>query len=882
MDESSGNTNEATDDDSSDAGGSNTPSPSEATDDDNSNDGNDDSSSNTPSPSTNSPATVSPTSRSELTTSTIAPTAAPTDDDSKDVSKDDSSNTPSPSTNFPATASPTSRSELTTSTNAPTAAEILATEGSLGVGMVKGTFSATGVSISLFDTIGEEGVVQVAVCALTTCPAGFTSVVVGEADFESRRLVDAKAARRAESRRLLPRRLVEIEAVTFAVPTEGFGGDSGRGGMTGMNYAATLMNQIADPDGLSLAASALGVDIEDLSFENVRYFQGAEVPIAVDLNFDLMQETNRTQEPSSGAAVLAALVIGPLVLLAGCVVILRSWRHRANSNKKRSMVQDPELRRMAFFPMEPRAGIGSADPAVRQQFLTPSALESRPTSATPKGRQVPPQGADAIVSSVGADYDELEKRSSPQAGERRTPLFNAFSAFQASREHLHYYHGAEYADSDSCSDFADLDRFAGTTGDHNMNPLFGKAAPNIPVDVSEGRKRSNRMSHDANDTTGNVNAPSYVEGRPAGAPIATETSHARPLWPHKGPVGKSGGSTPSSPTAKRNDLVKKQVRFVPLPDRPLPGNDGEGSQDGESPLPTRVTNSSEPAMHGQGGEGLSLPRNTGGGEQNDKSFSPSEPPPNTEQESRESRRADIAYGGHHRSTGSSGSTDSSLASLALSPSCMKRYPHLQVAHAAVHEEGTDSWLSSALSTPRRDFDSVPRRDFEEAGSTPSSAPVSPRIVRRRNESFVVTPLSQPNGAEETRRRVLPSAAAAETSTRVTSVEEHRRFPNTWQGLVEAAARETASEKVGMTRSSSMPDVASWASHARNGRRQGRTNWTERYSSVGGESVGGRSRDGVTAPPPESVMGLAYDELFAKRRRSRRAGSPTETKVRFPY
>lgn len=33
--------------------------------------------------------------------------------------------------------------------------------------------------------------------------------------------------------------------------------------------------------------------------------------------------------------MLAALVIGPLVLLAGCLTILFSWRHRANSNSKR-------------------------------------------------------------------------------------------------------------------------------------------------------------------------------------------------------------------------------------------------------------------------------------------------------------------------------------------------------------------------------------------------------------------------------------------------------------------------------------------------------------------------------------------------------------------
>lgn len=84
-------------------------------------------------------------------------------------------------------------------------------------------------------------------CALTTCPGGLTSVVVGGADLESRRLLDAKAGRSAEPRRLLPRCLIEVEAITFAVPTQGSGGDSGEGGVTGIQYAATLINQIADP-----------------------------------------------------------------------------------------------------------------------------------------------------------------------------------------------------------------------------------------------------------------------------------------------------------------------------------------------------------------------------------------------------------------------------------------------------------------------------------------------------------------------------------------------------------------------------------------------------------------------------------------------------------
>lgn len=37
--------------------------------------------------------------------------------------------------------------------------------------------------------------------------------------------------------------------------------------------------------------------------------------------------------------MLAALVIGPLVLLAGCVMLVFGWRRRANGNKKSSIVQ---------------------------------------------------------------------------------------------------------------------------------------------------------------------------------------------------------------------------------------------------------------------------------------------------------------------------------------------------------------------------------------------------------------------------------------------------------------------------------------------------------------------------------------------------------------
>lgn len=229
---------------------------------------------------------------------------------------------------------------------------------------------------------------------------------------------------------------------------------------------------------------------------------------------------------------------------------------------------------------------------------------------------------------------------------------------------------------------------------------------------------------------------------------------------------------------------------------------------------------------------------------------------------------------------------------------MKRFPHLPAAHAAVQEqeeeeqegEETDSWLSSALSAPRRETDSLPRReldsfprrDFEETESAPSSVPVSPSVTPRRNLSFVVTPRTRPEAAqaddEEPRGRAQ-SAAAAETSTKASYVGERGRLPDTWQEVVEAAAREVASEEeeVRVTRCSSMPDVPS---HAGDGRQQRRP--IRRVSSVGREDTGGRGRDGGKALAAELTVGSAYDELFAKRGKSPRAVRPTEAKVCFSW
>lgn len=102
--------------------------------------------------------------------------AEATDDISDADSGDDS--TSSLSTSFPATSVPIPTPESVTSTDAPAAAPtavpaaaptvaptitvagMAAPQGSLGAGVVKGTLSATGLSILLIDAVGEEGIIQ--------------------------------------------------------------------------------------------------------------------------------------------------------------------------------------------------------------------------------------------------------------------------------------------------------------------------------------------------------------------------------------------------------------------------------------------------------------------------------------------------------------------------------------------------------------------------------------------------------------------------------------------------------------------------------------------------------------------------------------------------
>lgn len=231
----------------------------------------------------------------------------------------------------------------------------------------------------------------------------------------------------------------------------------------------------------------------------------------------------------------------------------------------------------------------------------------------------------------------------------------------------------------------------------------------------------------------------------------------------------------------------------------------------------------------------------------------------------------MAFASAHRRQNSGGSTDSSLGSLSLSPGFNKLFPHLPVERRAVREgEDSDSWLSSAPS--------LPFREFEEAESPPSSAPVSPSIVPRRGVSFAETPRTPPD--DERGRKADSDAAAPERRTSAPRGDEHRRLPDTWQGMVEAAARAAAregeSEELRMTRSSSMPNNVAY-------RPQGHAPGmgTGRFASIGGEGTGRGGRKGFTVSAEEPTVGSAYHQLFSKRGRSPSAARSTEeAKGRF--
>ncbi|CAM9238964.1 unnamed protein product, partial [Ectocarpus sp. 8 AP-2014] len=226
-----------------------------------------------------------------------------------------------------------SPSPSTVSSAAPSAALSDSSRGD-AVGFVVGSFSAEGVSDTLLDSLGVAGVVRQVVCDLGSCPHGEDAVDV-EAEVTaiqgpaSRMLAAVGAGaqhsqsqrhgqqemlrrvrRRAPQHRQLEagavaassrdpttfwsgqrqelgrrRRLGDIAGVKFKLPTwEGTEGDDGEV-LTESQLAAAFINNVADPAVLSSLATDLGVDVEDLGFSNLAFYQGQE--FAIDKEFDV-------------------------------------------------------------------------------------------------------------------------------------------------------------------------------------------------------------------------------------------------------------------------------------------------------------------------------------------------------------------------------------------------------------------------------------------------------------------------------------------------------------------------------------------------------------------------------------------------------------------
>lgn len=116
-------------------------------------------------------------------------------------------------------------------------------------------------------TSSSSPVLAQAVCALTLCPGGSSSVIVGESELGSvsrRALETVKAAR--PRRWPARRRLLVFEAVAFAIPT-------GQG-MTGSQQAAAMFNKMAllvwvGPASRRIASFGRGISIfVDCLFRN--------------------------------------------------------------------------------------------------------------------------------------------------------------------------------------------------------------------------------------------------------------------------------------------------------------------------------------------------------------------------------------------------------------------------------------------------------------------------------------------------------------------------------------------------------------------------------------------------------------------------------------
>lgn len=291
----------------------------------------------------------------------------------------------------------------------------------------------------------------------------------------------------------------------------------------------------------------------------------------------------------------------------------------------------------------------------------------------------------------------------------------------------------------------------------------------------------------------------------------------------------------------------------------------------------------------------------------------------------EQRRAEIAlaYSDHRRGT-SVTSTDSSLASLPLSPSYVKNFrPTFEGLAVREEEETTDSspqsvprryvWrtesglslVSGASSTPVSPSGPKRRGDLERGESGLSSAPVSPSNFKRRGLSSPDSPQAQPEVTSETRGGEAHSAGSPEKPAgKPGGGGKLRGLVKTWQGIVEAATRDGAPEDLRATQFSSLPGTLADAAEESEELRAARFSSTpgaataseelgktRRYSmpdlgtsfGAGGEDVEEGRQDGVPAPavprPKSTIGGRVYNQLFSKKGGAPSAVLPVQAKAR---
>ncbi|CAM9474988.1 unnamed protein product [Ectocarpus fasciculatus] len=389
---------------------------------------------------------------------------------------EDSGRSPSPSYSLTTTAS--QLYSFASATGPPTSMAV-GSEGGLGSGVVKGTLSATGVPMSLVDEVGEEVAVQEAVCALTLCPGGSSSVIVGEPELGSftRRALEAVTAARPR-RWPARRRLLVFEAIAFAIPT-------GQG-MTGSQQAAAMFNNMALLDTLSPAASVLGVDVENLSFDNLRYFQGAESEVSITVNPEFLVDQDESGGgTTTGRTAFAVIAMGLLAPLMCCALCVRRC-FQGKKTRTAMGVQDEERGRSAGEapPLQPATEVIRKNPTAAQfQVAYSTGLATTHSSLTSDAlaamRSLPPG---PVGATGGAETDVLAKPAG--LSEKKSPLQTSGQRFSQTyaQDLLQLY--AELKDSDissdnAASDFA-RDHSKVQTQNHKLNPLFVDDSRNHP------------------------------------------------------------------------------------------------------------------------------------------------------------------------------------------------------------------------------------------------------------------------------------------------------------------------------------------------------------------------------------------------------------------